>query len=292
MSDMQVIEARNLSKHIGSQTILSDINLSLPAGRIVGLIGANGAGKTTLLKGILGLTSVSGDLFVLGRKPHANRAGLMEKVSYIADTAILPKWITVQQLIRYMQGVHSYFDVEKAHRLLAQTKIRFNAKVGTLSKGMITQLHLALVMAIDSQLLVLDEPTLGLDLLFRKQFYSNLLNEFYDGDKTILITTHQVEEVEHILTDVVFLHEGKVLLSDNVENLTCQYQKVFVSNVQKAEFQELNLDVVDEQPRLGGSNYLIDVGHVDQVLDSFEVSTPSIAEIFVGVIKLNSKGEL
>ena len=207
-----IISAVNVHKHYGKKIALDSINLQVEAGKIVGLIGPNGAGKTTLLKGVLGLAPVDGDLSVLGMNPQRDRVKLLEQVSFIADTATLPRWMRVSELIRYVEGVHPRFSRAACMKFLLNTDIQLKDKVAQLSKGMVTQLHLALIMAIDSKLLVLDEPTLGLDIIYRKQFYESLLNDYYDAQKTILITTHQVEEIETILTDLVFISAGKIML--------------------------------------------------------------------------------
>src|SRR5580700_3837735 len=236
---MACIEARGLRKAFGTVTALNGVDLRVEEGHILGLIGPNGAGKTTLLNAILGLTPYQGELKVLGRDPWTERDQLMRDVCFIADVAVLPRWIKVSQALDYVAGVHPRFDRARAEQLLARTSIPKNAKVKTLSKGMTVQLHLALVMAIDARLLVLDEPTLGLDLLYRKQFYDALLNEYFDGRRTILITTHQVEEVEHVLTDVMFIQRGRIVLDCSMEALGARYQEAMVHPEQVAAARAL-----------------------------------------------------
>src|SRR3954449_12198308 len=225
---MACIEARGLRKTFGSTIALDGINLRVEEGRILGLIGPNGAGKTTALNAILGLTPYEGQLNVLGRNPWTQRDQLMRDVCFIADVAVLPRWIKVSQAIDYVAGVHPRFDRSKAEAFLAKTTIRHDQKVRQLSKGMVTQLHLALVMAIDARLLVLDEPTLGLDILYRKQFYDSLLNDYFDGNRTILVTTHQVEEIENILTDLLFIDCGRIVFNSSMEQLQSRYLEVVV----------------------------------------------------------------
>jgi ABC-2 type transport system ATP-binding protein len=225
-----VIEARGLTKRYGRFTAVDAINLEVPAGRIVGLIGPNGAGKTSVLKAILGLTNFDGDLKVLGKDPSKDRAALMEDVCFIADVAVLPKWARVWQLLEFTENIHSKFNREKCEKYLKTTKVTMDHKVKQLSKGMVAQLHLAIVMSIDVKLLVLDEPTLGLDILYRKQFYTNLLNDYFDENRSILITTHQVEEVEHILSDLIFIQEGKIALDCTMEEVQERYVELMTTN--------------------------------------------------------------
>src|SRR6516165_4319826 len=225
---MATIEARGLGKTFGTTVALNNVNLRVEEGRILGIIGPNGAGKTTALNAILGLTSYQGELKVLGRDPWRARDELVRDVSFIADVAVLPRWIRVSDLLEYVVGVHPKFDRAKAEGFLAKTAIKRRSKVRELSKGMVAQLHLAIVMAIDAKLLVLDEPTLGLDLLYRKSFYDSLLNDYFDHTRTIVVTTHQVEEIEHILTDVVFISQGRIVLNDSMEDLEQRYLQVIV----------------------------------------------------------------
>src|SRR5258705_12418878 len=233
-SDMATIEARGLRKEFGTTIALDGIDLRVEEGRILGLIGPNGAGKSTALNAILGLTQYHGDLRVLGRDPWTERDLLMRDVCFIADVAVLPRWLRVSQALDYVAGVHPRFDRAKAEGFLAKTTIKRTSKVRELSKGMVAQLHLALVMAIDAKLLVLDEPTLGLDILYRKQFYDSLLNDYFDRSRTILVTTHQVEEVENILTDLVFIRDGKIALAASMDEVGERYAEVMV-NPDKAD---------------------------------------------------------
>src|SRR5437762_4786788 len=226
--NMACIEARGLRKAFGATVALDGVNLWVEEGRILGVIGPNGAGKTTMLNAILGLTPYQGELKVLGRDPWSERDRLMEDVCFIADVAVLPRWIRVSQVLDYVSGVHPRFDAAKAEGFLAKTTIRRESKVRELSKGMVTQLHLALVMAIDARLLVLDEPTIGLDLLYRKQFYDSLLTDYFDRSRTILVTTHQVEEIQHVLTDIMFLDRGRIVLECSMEEFESRYLEVMV----------------------------------------------------------------
>src|SRR6267142_5768692 len=234
-----VIEARGLRKTFGSTVALDGVDLRVDEGRILGLIGPNGAGKSTALNAILGLTSYEGELTVLGRDPWSAREELMRDVSFIADVAVLPRWIRVSQLLDYVAGVHPRFNRAKAEDFLAKTTIKRTSKVRELSKGMVAQLHLALVMAIDAKLLVLDEPTLGLDILYRKQFYDSLLNDYFDGQRTIIVATHQVDEIQHVLTDVMFINRGRIVFESSMEELESRYLEVMVRPEQVATARAL-----------------------------------------------------
>jgi ABC-2 type transport system ATP-binding protein len=279
----EIIMAKNVNKRFGNQQILSNINLSIESGKIVGLIGPNGAGKTTLLKGILGLSPVEGELTVLGLDPHKNRVSLLEQVSFIADTAVLPGWMTVEQVINYVEDVHPRFSRKKCQDFLQNSKIKQKTLISKLSKGMVVQLHLALIMAIDSKLLVLDEPTLGLDIIYRKQFYTSLLNDYYDADKTILITTHQVEEIEEVLTDLIFIHEGKIILNESMEEVANQFVEVEVSMEHKdAAMAESPLDC---RSTLGGFRMIYQGKSIEKLSNIGKVTTPDLADIFVAKIK-------
>ncbi|MEO1118304.1 MAG: ABC transporter ATP-binding protein, partial [Pseudomonadota bacterium] len=214
-----LVSARGVSKHYGDTKAVDNVSFDIEPGRILGLIGPNGAGKTTLLKAVLGLTDCDGDLSVCGLDPFRKRRELMHAVSYVADVAVLPRWIIVSKLLKFVETIHPNFSIEAARASLAQTKIPLNAPVKALSKGMVAQLHLSIIMAIDAKLLVLDEPTLGLDILFRKSFYTQLLNDYFDEQKTIIITTHQVEEIENILTDVMFIDDGRIVLDESLETV-------------------------------------------------------------------------
>jgi ABC-2 type transport system ATP-binding protein len=282
---MACIEARGLRKTFGSTVALDGIDLQLEEGRIVGLIGPNGAGKTTALNAILGLTPYQGELKVMGRDPWTERDQLMRDVSFIADVAVLPRWIRVSQLLDYMAGVHPRFDRAKAEAFLAKTNIRSRSKVRELSKGMVTQLHLAVIMAIDAKLLVLDEPTLGLDLLYRKQFYDTLLNDYFDRSRTIVVTTHQVEEIQDVLTDLMFIDRGRIVLSFSMEELEGRYFEVMVRPEQLAAARALR--PINERQLFGRSIllYTVEQGVDRQQLAAMgDVRTPSIADLFVAVM--------
>ena len=274
-----IIDAKGLSKSYGKKIALDNVSLNIPAGRIVGLIGPNGAGKTTLLKGILGLANVDGSLQVLGLNPFSDRVKLLEHVSFIADTAILPRWIKVSEALDYSEGVHPKFNRAKAMGFLAKTNISLDSKVKSLSKGMVTQLHLALIMAIDSKLLVLDEPTLGLDIIYRKQFYEALLNDYYDSQKTILITTHQVEEIEGLLTDLIFINDGKILLEASMEDIPNIFTELHVDAAMKES--ALAFKPIHVRATLGGSSMIFENVAPDQLRALGKVTTPSIADLFI-----------
>ncbi len=279
---MACIRASGLRKAFGGTVALDGVDLTIGEGRIVGLIGPNGAGKSTLLNAILGLTSYEGTLEVLGRDPWRERDSLMRDVCFIADVAVLPRWMRVSQAIDYVAGVHPRFDRAKADAFIAKTTIKRKSRVKELSKGMVTQLHLALVMAIDAQLLVLDEPTLGLDILFRKQFYDALLNDYFNGGRTIVVTTHQVEEVEHVLTDVVFIDRGRIALSCSMEDFESRYTEVEVlpSQIVSARvFGPLN-----ERTSFGRTVMLFEGSDRAQLTAFGETRTPSIADLFVAVM--------
>ena len=279
---MTVIEARGLRKAYGATVALDGVSLRVEEGRILGLIGPNGAGKSTALNAILGLTQYQGELKVLGRDPWTERDHLMRDVCFIADVAVLPRWLRVSQALDYLAGVHPRFDRAKAEGFLAKTNVRPASKVRELSKGMVTQLHLALVMAIDAKLLVLDEPTLGLDILFRKQFYDSLLNDYFDHSRTIVVTTHQVEEVQHLLTDLMFINRGRIVFDCSMEEFERRYLEVMVHPEQLAAARAFK--PIQERQLLGRSILLFD--HVDrqQLATLGEVRTPSIADVFVAVM--------
>jgi len=279
---MNVIEAHGLRKSFGKTIALDGVDLQIEEGRILGLIGPNGAGKSTALHAILGLTSYDGELKVLGRDPWSERDQLMRDVCFIADVAVLPRWLRVSQALDYVAGVHPRFDRAKAEGFLAKTSIKRASKVRELSKGMVTQLHLALVMAIDAKLLVLDEPTLGLDLLFRKQFYDSLLNEYFDGSRTIVVTTHQVEELQHVLTDVMFIHRGRIVLDCSMDAFEARYQEVMVHPEQVAAARTLK--PIHERQVFGRSVLIFDRMDRQQLAALGEVRTPSIADLFVALM--------
>jgi ABC-2 type transport system ATP-binding protein len=279
---MACIEARGLRKTFGTTVALDGIDLRVEEGRILGIIGPNGAGKTTALNAILGLTSYQGELKVLGRDPWASRDELMRDVSFIADVAVLPRWIRVSQLLEYVAGVHPRFDRAKAEGFLAKTTIKRTKKVRELSKGMVAQLHLALVMSIDARLLVLDEPTLGLDILFRKQFYDSLLNDYFDRSRTIVVTTHQVEEVQDVLTDLIFIDRGRIVLECSMEEFESRYVEVMVHPDHVTGARELK--PMQERQVFGRSIMLFDRVDRSQLAAIGDVRTPSIADLFVAVM--------
>ena len=285
---MACIEARGLRKAFGTTIALDGINLRVEEGRILGLIGPNGAGKTTALNAILGLTAYQGELNVLGRDPWSQRDQLMRDVCFIADVAVLPRWMRVSQALDYVAGVHPRFDRAKAESFLAKTSIGRTAKIRTLSKGMVTQLHLALVMAIDAKLLVLDEPTLGLDILFRKQFYDSLLNDYFDRSRTILVTTHQVEEIQNVLTDVMFINRGRIVFDSSMEQVESRYSEVLVHPEQLAAARALK--PIYERQGFGRSILLFDQADRQQLAAFGEVRTPSIVDLFVAVMSNQSPG--
>jgi len=277
-----VIEAQGLTKRYKRTTAVDNIDLQIPAGRIVGLIGPNGAGKTSALKAILGLATYDGELSVLGKNPSKDRAALMEDVCFIADVAVLPRWIRVWQLIELTEDIHPKFSREKCLEYLSSTKITMDHKVKQLSKGMVVQLHLAIVMAIDVKLLVLDEPTLGLDILFRKQFYTNLLNDYFDEERTIVITTHQVEEVEHILSDLIFIQEGRIALNCSMEEVQERYIELMVAQ-DKADTAR-KLQPLYERELFGRYIFLFENANREQLKTLGELHTPSVADLFVATM--------
>jgi ABC-2 type transport system ATP-binding protein len=283
-----VISAKGLSKHYGKQVAVDGISFDIPAGRIVGLIGPNGSGKTTTLKAALGLIPFEGELSVLGRDPRTERDSLMQDVCFIADVAILPRWLRVSEAIDFVEGVHPKFNREKAERYLAATKLKPSMKVKSMSKGMVVQLHLALVMAIDAKLLVLDEPTLGLDIMYRKQFYQNLLEDYFDEGKTIIITTHQVEEVEHILTDLMFIRDGKIVLAASMEEVGERYTEVMVPHDKVNAANALQ--PIDRRTVFGKSVMLFDSAGPsgvsrNQLSAIGETRNISVADLFVATMK-------
>jgi len=278
-----IIEARGLTKRYGSTPVVRGVDLNVEAGRIVGLIGPNGAGKTTVIKSILGLTSFDGELRVLGHDPRTQRDALMEEVCFIADVAVLPKWLKVSQAVDFVAGVHPRFDRKRAEDFLAKTDIKRESRVRQLSKGMVTQLHLALILAIDAKLLVLDEPTLGLDLLFRRSFYDNLLNDYFNKERTILVTTHQVEEIENILTDVLFIEHGKIVLDSPMESLAERFAQLTPTpgNVDRARA----LKPFWEREIFGRVAMLFDGRNQDELAALGEVRAPSVADLFVAMMQ-------
>ncbi|HET7307788.1 MAG TPA: ABC transporter ATP-binding protein [Gammaproteobacteria bacterium] len=274
-----LITARNLGKRYGDTVALDDVNFQIDSGAIVGLIGPNGAGKTTALKAILGLTRYSGELDVLGRDPRRQRTDLMRDVSFVADVAVLPRWLKVANAIDFVAAVHPNFRRDKATQFLGRTKIRPDRKVGQLSKGMVAQLHLALVMAIDARLLVLDEPTLGLDILYRKQFYSSLLNEYFDEQRTIIVTTHQVEELERILTHLMFINDGRIVLDESMDAIGDKYAELLTGPEHVDAVRELG--PIHEHMVFGKHLFLFEGQSAARLREFGELHSPSIADLFV-----------
>jgi ABC-2 type transport system ATP-binding protein len=278
-----LVSARGVSKHFGQVRAVDDVSFEIEKGKILGLIGPNGAGKTTLLKAVLGLTDCEGDLSVLGFDPFRQRKKLMQNICFIADVAVLPRWIKVTQLLDYVEAIHPNFSRSRAEELLKQTNVRAGAKVKELSKGMVTQLHLSIIMAIDAKLLVLDEPTLGLDILFRKEFYANLLNDYFDEERTILITTHQVEEIENLLTDIMFINDGKILLDSTMDSLGDKYLELMTSGEEVIKAR--GLGPIAESEMFGKSVMLFDGISRDHLEGLGEIRVPSVADLFVAKIK-------
>jgi len=280
-----VVTAHGLRKAYRNKLALDNTSFEIEAGKIIGLIGPNGAGKTTALKAILGLTPFEGQLKVLGLDPRKDRDELMKDVCFIADVAVLPRWMKVKEAIDFVEGVHPRFDRAKCERFIANTQLKPNLRVREMSKGMIVQLHLALVMAIDAKLLVLDEPTLGLDILYRKQFYQRLLEDYFDEQKTIIVTTHQVEEIEHILTDVMFIRDGKIVLTAQMDEVAERYTEVLVGSAEAAE-QARALKPIDERALPFGKTVLLFDGVPQaQLAPLGETRTPGLADLFVAIMK-------
>lgn len=274
-----LVSARNVSKSFGSLRAVDDVSFDINKGRIMGLIGPNGAGKTTLLKAVLGLTDCDGSLSVLGLDPFRQRKELMQNISFIADVAVLPRWIKVHQLLDFIASVHPNFSRARAEELLDMTDIKKSSKVRELSKGMVTQLHLSIITAIDAKLLVLDEPTLGLDILYRKQFYETLIGDYFDDQRTIIITTHQVEEVENILTDLIFIQDGRIVLNESMNNINEHYIQLLVSPDRSADARSLG--AIYERELLGRHVFLFE-GVERQKLERLgEIHRASVADLFV-----------
>ena len=278
-----IVSARNVSKSYGSTLAVDDVSFEIDSGRIMGLIGPNGAGKTTLLKAVLGLTDCQGSLSVLGLDPFRQRKELMQNICFIADVAVLPKWIRVDQLIDFLDSVHPRFSKDRAVELLATTKIPAKAKVRELSKGMVTQLHLSIITAIDAKLLVLDEPTLGLDIIFRKEFYGNLLDDYFNENRTIIITTHQVEEIQNLLTDVMFINDGRIVLDTSMDTLPEQYVELLTSGGDADRARQLN--PIFERDVFGKKVLTFEGISRDQLSGLGELRTPDIADLFVAKVK-------
>ena len=277
-----LVSARNVSKSFGAVHAVDHVSFEIEKGRIMGLIGPNGAGKTTLLKALLGLTDCDGELSVLGLDPFKQRKQLMQNICFIADVAVLPRWIRVYQLLDFVAATHPNFSRERAEKLLTKTKIMSKSKIRQLSKGMVTQLHLAIIMAVDAKLLVLDEPTLGLDILFRKEFYNNLLSDYFDEERTILITTHQVEEIENLLTDIMFINDGKILLDTSMDTLPEKYVQLLTSG--ESAIKAKGLAPMFESEMFGKSVMLFEGVSREHLEGLGELSTPSVADLFVAKI--------
>lgn len=278
-----LVTARGVSKRFGDILAVDNVSFEIEKGKIMGLIGPNGAGKTTLLKALLGLTDCSGELSVLGLDPFRQRKELMQNICFIADVAVLPRWIRVSQLLDFIAATHPNFSMSHAQELLSRTKVRHDAKVRQLSKGMVTQLHLSIITAIDARLLVLDEPTLGLDIIFRKEFYGNLLNDYFDGERTILITTHQVEEIENLLTDIMFINDGRIILDTTMDSLAERYSELMASgdNADKAR----GFGPIFERDVFGKTVMLFEGADRERLAGFGELHTPSVADLFVAKIK-------
>ncbi len=278
-----LVKARNLSKRFGKVQALDGVDLEIPEGRIVGLIGPNGAGKTTALKALLGLTPFTGELEVMGLDPRRERHRVMQDVCFIADVAVLPRWLKVGQALQLTEALHPKFNRDRAEQLLAASSVRTDSRIGQLSKGMVTQLHLALVMAIEAKLLVLDEPTIGLDIIYRKDFYTTLLNDYFDEGRTILVTTHQVEEIEHILTDVLFINKGRIVLDESMERIGERFAQVSVGPEKAAAARALQ--PLYEQEMFGRKVFLYQDRAPEQLAGLGETRVPGIADLFVAKIK-------
>ena len=278
-----LVSAAGVSKNFGEVKAVDNVSFDIEKGRILGLIGPNGAGKTTLLKAILGLTDCDGELSVLGLDPFKQRKQLMQQISFIADVAVLPRWIKVEQLLDFVEATHPNYSRKHSEELLSRTKIMKKSKVRQLSKGMVTQLHLSIIAAIDAKLLILDEPTLGLDIIFRKEFYADLLRDYFDEERTILVTTHQVEEIENILTDIMFINDGRILLESSMEGLADTYVELATKgdNVEKAK----GFGPIAENEMFGQSVFLFEGVDRDNLDALGETRTPSVADLFVAKIK-------
>jgi ABC-2 type transport system ATP-binding protein len=278
-----LIKARGVSKRFGDFRAVDDVSFDIDRGKIVGLIGPNGAGKTTLLKALLGLTDCEGELSVLGFDPFRQRKEMMQNICFIADVAVLPRWIRVSQLLDFVASIHPRFSRDKAEKLLAQTKIMKASKVRELSKGMVTQLHLSIIAAIDAKLLVLDEPTLGLDIIYRKEFYANLLNDYFDGERTILITTHQVEEIENLLTDIMFINDGRILLDAPMESLPEKFVELVTSG--ESADAARRQGPLYERDMFGKKVMTFETSDRQKLSGLGELHTPSVADLFVAKVK-------
>ena len=289
MESQIVIKAKNIQKKYAGSSALAGFDLEVSSGQIMGLIGPNGAGKSTFLQAVLGLVDTTGELEVLGLSPKKDRHELLNRACSITDVAVMPRWMTVQQVLRYVDGVHPSFDLDKARKIISRTNIKRSSQIRALSRGMIVQLHLSIVMAIDAELLVLDEPTLGLDLAYRKQFYSQLIEDYFDGNKTIIISTHQVEEIEGVLSDVVFLDKGKKVMSGSIEDINQRFLELRpkADNLERAKA----LNPLFIRTELGRPVYLYEGMDIEKLKDFGEVHPPAIADLFLAVMKKSKEGE-
>ena len=278
-----IIEAHELRRSYGDLKAVDGVDLAIAPGSVVGLIGPNGAGKTTLLRSILGLTRYEGERSVLDYDPCRDRDRMMEEVCFIADTAVLPRWMKVRDMIDYVAGTHARFDRHQAEAFLETTDVEMHRRVGDLSKGMTVQLHLAVVMAIDARLLILDEPTLGLDILFRKRFYEQLINDYFDGERTIVVSTHQVEEVQNILTHVIFMHRGRIILHDSLDTLEERFVEVHALGDAVAKAEEL--PYIGKRNVLGGKAYIYDSSSAGELRGLGELRTPTVSDLFVAKVE-------
>ncbi len=288
MNSEIVVKATGVKKSYEDSSALNGIDLEVKSGQILGFIGPNGAGKSTFLQSVLGLINTEGNLEVLGLNPRKERHKLLKEVCSITDVAVLPKWMTVNQVLQYVDGVHPGFNLEKCTSILSKTNIKINSKVKTLSRGMVVQLHLSIVMSIDAKLLILDEPTLGLDLVYRKEFYSQLIEDYYDGDKTILISTHQVEEIEGVLSDAVFMNQGRVVLHDSIESINKKFLELRPNqdNTEKAK----SLRPIHQRLELGREVLLFEDTDFDKLSNLGEVRPPFIADLFMAIMEKTKRG--
>ena len=283
-----VINARNISKKYDDSYALDGIDLQVMQGQIMGLIGPNGAGKSTFLQSVLGLLKTEGTLEVLGLDPRKDRHKLLKEVCSITDVAVLPKWMTVIQLLNYMDGVHPGFSLEKCIDILSRTNIKLPSKIKVLSRGMVVQLHLSIVMAIDAKVLILDEPTLGLDLVYRKNFYSQLIEDYYEGNKTILISTHQVEEIEGVLSDAVFMNQGRIVMQDSIESINRKYLELRPD--QNSVDTAKSLNPIHRRTELGREVMLFEDVDKDKLMELGDVRPPVIADLFMAIMETTKVG--
>ena len=288
MNTEVVIKANNISKKYDESYALDSIDIEASKGQIMGLIGPNGAGKSTFLQSVLGLLKTEGNLEVLGLDPRKDRHKLLKEVCSITDVAVLPKWMTVQQLLSYMDGVHPRFDLDKCKSILSRTNIKLHSKIKVLSRGMVVQLHLSLVMSIDAKILILDEPTLGLDLVYRKDFYSQLIEDYYEGNKTILISTHQVEEIEGVLSDAVFMNQGRIVMQDSIESINKKYLELRPNQNSISTAESLN--PIHHRTELGREVMLFENMDKDKLMELGDVRPPVIADLFMAIMETTKVG--